>query len=142
MESPEGSARHGSLFFMKADQRSHFRRLHVSREQGSKVSWHRESITENPVSQSKTTWPAFIQEGLDRRPGGVLASVKRGGEWVETDLETFRTSVRNFAMGLYELGVRSGDRKITRLNSSHVAISYAVFCLKRKRNKTPTFHHR
>src|SRR5690625_5522957 len=27
----------------------------------------------------------------------------------------------------------TGDRKSTRLNSSHVAISYAVFCLKKKR---------
>src|SRR5690625_5499937 len=27
------------------------------------------------------------------------------------------------------------DRKSTRLNSSHVAISYAVFCLKKKRMK-------
>ena len=26
------------------------------------------------------------------------------------------------------------DRKSTRLNSSHVAISYAVFCLKKKNN--------
>src|SRR5699024_12048671 len=26
------------------------------------------------------------------------------------------------------------DRKSTRLNSSHVSISYAVFCLKKKRN--------
>src|SRR5437870_6648572 len=28
--------------------------------------------------------------------------------------------------------VEGGDRKSTRLNSSHVAISYAVFCLKKK----------
>src|SRR5690606_42151912 len=28
---------------------------------------------------------------------------------------------------------KSGDRKSTRLNSSHVKISYAVFCLKKKR---------
>src|SRR5699024_12148982 len=28
----------------------------------------------------------------------------------------------------------SADRKSTRLNSSHVSISYAVFCLKKKRN--------
>src|SRR5690625_2591269 len=28
------------------------------------------------------------------------------------------------------------DRKSTRLNSSHVAISYAVFCLKKKKNKS------
>src|SRR5699024_12301053 len=27
------------------------------------------------------------------------------------------------------------DRKSTRLNSSHVSISYAVFCLKKKRNR-------
>src|SRR5690625_6577875 len=33
--------------------------------------------------------------------------------------------------GLYTLIIR--DRKSTRLNSSHVAISYAVFCLKKKR---------
>src|SRR5207253_7243070 len=30
--------------------------------------------------------------------------------------------------------VAVGDRKSTRLNSSHVAISYAVFCLKKKKN--------
>src|SRR3712207_7258067 len=30
--------------------------------------------------------------------------------------------------------VRRGDRKSTRLNSSHANISYAVFCLKKKNN--------
>src|SRR5437870_10295300 len=30
-------------------------------------------------------------------------------------------------------GQSGGDRKSTRLNSSHVAISYAVFCLKKKK---------
>src|SRR5207248_8208486 len=30
----------------------------------------------------------------------------------------------------------AGDRKSTRLNSSHRTISYAVFCLKKKKNKT------
>src|SRR2546426_4305584 len=28
-----------------------------------------------------------------------------------------------------------GDRKSTRLNSSHLVISYAVFCLKKKRSR-------
>src|SRR5438034_6614343 len=32
-----------------------------------------------------------------------------------------------------ELGV--GDRKSTRLNSSHTVISYAVFCLKKKKKE-------
>src|SRR5207249_5465277 len=34
----------------------------------------------------------------------------------------------------HDRDVRVGDRKSTRLNSSHVSISYAVFCLKKKTN--------
>src|SRR3712207_7466156 len=33
----------------------------------------------------------------------------------------------------------AGDRKSTRLNSSHANISYAVFCLKKKTNKPTSF---
>src|SRR6266496_4593527 len=36
------------------------------------------------------------------------------------------------------LNLRPGDRKSTRLNSSHVEISYAVFCLKKKKKKQQT----
>src|SRR5256885_9425078 len=32
------------------------------------------------------------------------------------------------------------DRKTTRLNSSHLVISYAAFCLKKKQNNKPTIH--
>src|SRR5690554_7373252 len=39
-----------------------------------------------------------------------------------------------------EGGVRT-DRKSTRLNSSHVRISYAVFCLKKKTKLSITFDH-
>src|SRR3712207_7478163 len=35
---------------------------------------------------------------------------------------------------LDHLSVTSQDRKSTRLNSSHANISYAVFCLKKKKN--------
>src|SRR3712207_7049529 len=35
---------------------------------------------------------------------------------------------------------RAGDRKSTRLNSSHANISYAVFCLKKKKNKKFTHY--
>src|SRR5258708_1689183 len=36
-------------------------------------------------------------------------------------------------LGLTQLKPTTGDRKSTRLNSSHQIISYAVFCLKKKR---------
>src|SRR2546428_6651774 len=39
----------------------------------------------------------------------------------------------------FETGRLSRDRKSTRLNSSHDQISYAVFCLKKKKTK-PTPH--
>src|SRR5205807_10621335 len=35
---------------------------------------------------------------------------------------------------------RCADRKSTRLNSSHLVISYAVFCLKKKKKKQTTFN--
>src|SRR5439155_10707388 len=43
-----------------------------------------------------------------------------------------------FATGRFGGGelLASRDRKSTRLNSSHVAISYAVFCLKKKKTGT------
>src|SRR5439155_9693752 len=34
-----------------------------------------------------------------------------------------------------DITLEAGDRKSTRLNSSHVATSYAVFCLKQKRRQ-------
>src|SRR5207249_7942851 len=47
---------------------------------------------------------------------------------------------RHLAAPLAPRGVRFGghqDRKSTRLNSSHVSISYAVFCLKKKTKVSP-----
>src|SRR5690606_41126506 len=37
-------------------------------------------------------------------------------------------------------GVVPPDRKSTRLNSSHVKISYAAFCLKKKKNQITPLH--
>src|SRR5256885_9530231 len=42
--------------------------------------------------------------------------------------------LRPFAEKLITLARRGEDRKSTRLNSSHLVISYAVFCLKKKIN--------
>src|SRR2546430_12902768 len=38
-------------------------------------------------------------------------------------------------------GQRERDRKSTRLNSSHSQISYAVFCLKKKKKHTSAIEH-
>src|SRR6266511_3303565 len=50
------------------------------------------------------------------------------------------SSVRHVIHAFHQEGLdclreKSSDRKSTRLNSSHVKISYAVFCLKKKKKK-------
>src|SRR5438034_1457784 len=41
----------------------------------------------------------------------------------------------DFGDGTIEVDLLGRDRKSTRLNSSHTVISYAVFCLKKKKKK-------
>src|SRR5438034_5565885 len=43
---------------------------------------------------------------------------------------------KTFYFGQYQ-----GDRKSTRLNSSHTVISYAVFCLKKKKKNQININH-
>jgi len=62
------------------------------------------------MKNKKLTLPALIYKGLETYTDGVLASTKREGKWHDTDVKTFKELVRNFAMGLYELGVRPGDK--------------------------------
>src|SRR2546427_9188210 len=52
-------------------------------------------------------------------------------------------ALQQLAPAVAELGARvlvHGDRKSTRLNSSHSQISYAVFCLKKKKPHTERAH--
>src|SRR5256885_16611727 len=42
----------------------------------------------------------------------------------------------SWLLARYTASWRTTDRKSTRLNSSHLVISYAVFCLKKKKRRT------
>src|SRR5690625_5531953 len=53
-------------------------------------------------------------------------------------LEISRTERQAAYIQTFDL--QKTDRKSTRLNSSHVAISYAVFCLKKKKDKKTPQH--
>src|SRR5690606_39688827 len=84
-----------------------------------------------PSPPSARAQAAALAGGVGQVLGVELASLIRQPEIVGLPLE------------VVQLGVEAGqegadavqDRKSTRLNSSHVKISYAVFCLKKKRKK-------
>src|SRR5688572_31727044 len=68
-------------------------------------------------------------------------SVKAVSFLAEISVGTITTKKEVFAgikTDVVKLSLESEDRKSTRLNSSHSQISYAVFCLKKKNNKSST----
>src|SRR2546427_9526559 len=77
------------------------------------------SHTCSPTWVTPTFWPA------DERPATIF-----------TSRPTKRYGLVNMALPatVFSAGT-SSDRKSTRLNSSHSQISYAVFCLKKKKKK-------
>src|SRR5690625_4958792 len=80
--------------------------------------------------RDKTEWPppehSLHMMGLREGSGGRSGCV--GFAHVLQDVRPHRTQLGRARPSCV-------DRKSTRLNSSHVAISYAVFCLKKKKNK-------
>src|SRR4051812_49922815 len=67
------------------------------------------------------------------RPGRRRARAGRGGGG--NGLSTRHARDRPEGVQTLRAHRGGGDRKSTRLNSSHMSISYAVFCLKKKKKK-------
>src|SRR5207245_11185568 len=66
-----------------------------------------------PKANPAISWPS--KAPIQMLPAALVATAKAAGSiWI---------------------GAFDGDRKSTRLNSSHGSISYAVFCLKKKKKK-------
>src|SRR3712207_7203511 len=71
-----------------------------------------------------------------------IASKLNSANWMIQAIEQRRQTmlkVMNYIVDrqreFFEKGVQHLDRKSTRLNSSHANISYAVFCLKKKKKQ-------
>src|SRR5690625_5619142 len=80
------------------------------------------TLTEGfPVAEGQATWTSLPRSASPAaRRSANLAAPLTSGEYVSAGMRIRR------------------DRKSTRLNSSHVAISYAVFCLKKKKKQKKT----
>src|SRR2546430_9016426 len=68
-------------------------------------------------------------------PYTTLFRSRQGLEDVDGDLLLAAAAPADEVTVRFGVGRRCGDRKSTRLNSSHSQISYAVFCLKKKKSK-------
>src|SRR5947207_9557164 len=64
---------------------------------------------------------------------GVECPVNRGARFARECFREFRFAFFFVEEAQHKLVFRISDRKSTRLNSSHTVISYAVFCLKKKK---------
>src|SRR5256886_12554765 len=76
---------------------------------------------DRPAAVAQLRTKGVIALSVQERQAKVAAVKKIGGSVKDKDLAIY---TRQF----------STDRKSTRLNSSHSQISYAVFCLKKKKN--------
>src|SRR5256886_6017309 len=97
----------------------------VAAPDGSTAIWHcrqRKCTASRSASSSTRTTPARRSRWRARCAKGMSPTL----------------SVINPSARLAVRSSRTGDRKSTRLNSSHSQISYAVFCLKKKKEDRPS----
>src|SRR5690625_255024 len=75
---------------------------------------------------------AMLKCAIKDHPHFFIHTIEIDRKGKSYTIDTIRTFTKDFPT--YEFFL---DRKSTRLNSSHVAISYAVFCLKNKTKHSP-----
>src|SRR2546422_2864935 len=80
-------------------------------------------------------WWLFLLRGIAAVAFGVITLLSPGATLLVLMAFIIRT---NSVDGIVALVYAFRDRKSTRLNSSHGYISYAVFCLKKKKNANLT----
>src|SRR5256885_4097860 len=88
-----------------------------------------------------TLFRSLFHAGADDRLHAD-AGGRRPSSHVPKRIRHATRSEQHGALPVFSRGVAqgrcAGDRKSTRLNSSHLVISYAVFCLKKKKESSPS----
>src|SRR5947199_9493622 len=104
-------------------------------------------VTFGVVASRAETAYGYIQRGAASGEGFRIARFvekpnrERAQEFLQSgdyywNSGMFMFRARRYLEELERLEIASGDRKSTRLNSSHLGISYAVFCLKKKKRSS------
>src|SRR5690625_305326 len=106
--------------------------------------WTPDQVDDFNLVGDLNTTAATIQSALDKRANAFKGTTSErsqytseadeGTIWVDTNGDKSVWVMQGNSWEMVWPERFSRDRKSTRLNSSHVAISYAVFCLKKKNN--------
>src|SRR5256885_4515716 len=94
-----------------------------------------DSLAHSTISSRTAVAPAgpgTTMSHLSNRPGGASGDQTPTHVCGMSRLPTYSNIERSFSSSPKQI---TADRKSTRLNSSHLVISYAVFCLKKKKRK-------
>src|SRR5438034_3039994 len=70
-----------------------------------------------------------------RRKMSAYPASETTPSWIRAPPESLSPMIGTPVFMARSITLKTGDRKSTRLNSSHTVISYAVFCLKKKKKK-------
>src|SRR5690554_5769148 len=145
------TAEKNPAFAWELNMNSLFHVLNLAKEgKIKKIFWPSSIAVFGPTTPMHNTPQYTVME-----PSTVYGISKQAGErWCEYYFNKYGVDVRSirypgliswktlpgggttdYAVDIYYKAVSDKDRKSTRLNSSHVRISYAVFCLKKKRRK-------
>src|SRR5205814_6611337 len=78
---------------------------------------------------------AAVEEGI--LPGGGVAVIRAAAKVLDGVRKKVANEDQQIGVDIVRRAIEAPiDRKSTRLNSSHLGISYAVFCLKKKSAQT------
>src|SRR5690606_41762298 len=91
-------------------------------------------------------WGVKVTQAMEQLPELTSIDGERGDGAQQVVIDIDRDAAQRLGVDMAMVGsllnnsfsqrqVSTIDRKSTRLNSSHVKISYAVFCLKKKKNR-------
>src|SRR5207248_10421429 len=99
------------------------------------------SLLPRPPRSTLFPYTTLFRSQAPESLGGLLASSPAVTTWAEGQMEVFAIMDDGELWDRYWDGSAWQDRKSTRLNSSHRTISYAVFCLKKKKLTFVTYSY-
>src|SRR5690606_41993158 len=104
----------------------------------TRVAWPPSTMTRRPLTSPLFPYTTLFRSPWARLACGVRRPLRRPGESRPQGQREERHAQKGHAMNGLPEALAVIDRKSTRLNSSHVKISYAVFCLKKKTRPVQT----